>query len=123
MLYHIPSIIQRDPAVFGDTANAFVPERWLQHGIADKIPPGAWRAFERGPRNCIGQELALTEARIVVAMVARRYDFVKIGHGAAVIDQMTGEPRLDAHGQYEVEQAMYSVRTIPLPLNWILYLQ
>lgn len=114
MLYHIHYIIQRDPAVFGDTANAFVPERWLQPDTSDKIPPGAWRAFERGPRNCIGQELALIEIRVVVAMVARRFDFVKVDLGAAMTDKLTGVTRLDAHGQYEVEQEMYSVReTVP----------
>lgn len=114
MLYNVASIIQRDPAVFGDTANAFVPERWLQQDTADKIPSGAWRAFERGPRNCIGQELALIEARVVVAMVARRYDFVKVGLGAAATDKMTGKSRLDGHGQYEVEKEMYSVSTDPV---------
>ncbi|KAJ4423895.1 hypothetical protein N0V82_001481 [Gnomoniopsis sp. IMI 355080] len=112
MLYNVESIIQRDPAVFGDTANAFVPERWLQQDTADKIPPGAWRAFERGPRNCIGQELALIEARVVIAMVARHYDFVKVGLGAAAIDRTTGKPGLDGHGQYKVDTKIYSTRQV-----------
>lgn len=77
MVYNCAIMIQRDPKVFGETANDFVPERWL-HEASDQIPVPAWRAFERGPRNCIGQELATLEARIVVALVARRYDFIKV---------------------------------------------
>lgn len=42
-------------------------------------PTGAWRPFERGPQNCIRQSLALTEARVVLAIVAGRYDFEKFG--------------------------------------------
>ena len=36
MIYFINSIIQRDPKVFGESANKFVPERWLND--TDKIP-------------------------------------------------------------------------------------
>jgi cytochrome P450 len=81
-VYNCAIMIQRDPEVYGDTANGFVPERWLQNEDvseeAKQIPSSAWRPFERGPRNCIGQELANLEASIVVALVARRYDFVKV---------------------------------------------
>lgn len=75
-VYNCAIIIQRDPEVYGDSADYFVPERWLS-GAGDHIPVSAWRAFERGPRNCIGQELATLEARIVLALVSK-YDFVKV---------------------------------------------
>lgn len=109
MLYHVPYIIQRDPSIFGETANTFVPERWLRHDSAENIPAGAWRAFERGPRNCIGQELATIEARVVMALVARHFDFTKVGTGAAVLDSVTGQPEVDAHGQFVVAKKMYNV--------------
>lgn len=109
MIYHVPYIIQRDPAVFGETANTFVPERWLRHDSADSIPAGAWRAFERGPRNCIGQELATIEARVVMALVARRFDFLKVGTGAAILDGATGQAEVDIDGQYKVMEKMYNV--------------
>lgn len=76
-VYNCAIMTQRDPEVYGDTANYFMPERWLNE-TAEKIPASAWRAFERGPRKCIGQELANLEARIVVALVARRYEFSKV---------------------------------------------
>lgn len=86
LLYPIMSIIHRDPAVFGETANQFVPERWLVDTTAGsdatRIPLGAWRPFERGPRNCIGQELALIEVKALIAVAARHFDFEKVGLGA-----------------------------------------
>lgn len=81
----------------------------MRQDAAESIPAGAWRAFERGPRNCIGQELATIEARVVMALVARRFEFIKVGTGAAVLDSATGKPELDAHGQYKVAEKMYNV--------------
>ncbi|KAK3374875.1 cytochrome P450 [Podospora didyma] len=106
-VYNCQILIQRDPEVFGETANEFVPERWLGEA-GEKIPPSAFRAFERGPRNCIGQELATIEARVVVALLARRYDFVKVGTGELSLDE-AGMPILNANGQYKVVSEMYSV--------------
>ncbi|KAG8158186.1 hypothetical protein KVR01_011947 [Diaporthe batatas] len=110
-VYHVPFIIQRDPSVFGETANTFVPERWLQKD-SDTIPAAAFRAFERGPRNCIGQELANIEVRVVMALVARHFDFSKVGQGAAVLDEESGKPELNAHGQYKVAEELYNAREV-----------
>ncbi|KAK7743719.1 hypothetical protein SLS62_010498 [Diatrype stigma] len=104
MIYQVHSIIHRDPRAFGDTADSFVPERWLHD--TDKIPAGAWRPFERGPRNCIGQELATIEARVLIALAARRFDFTKVGRGALVRDD-AGNPTMGEHGQYSVASEMY----------------
>lgn len=110
--------------MYGATANDFVPERWT--GDADttsatnvdaettageavgKIPPSAWRPFERGPRNCIGQELANLEAKTILACMVRRYDFVKVGVGAVVRDEK-GEPVVDGKGKYVTESELLSV--------------
>lgn len=44
-------LVQRNPKIWGEDAHVFRPERWLDEHYMNKIPPGAWRAFERGPRN------------------------------------------------------------------------
>ncbi|KAI1112681.1 cytochrome P450 [Nemania sp. NC0429] len=111
-VYNCAFMIQRDPEVYGETANDFVPERWLRNENGDPgaepIPSSAWRPFERGPRNCIGQEMAFLEARVVIALTARRYDFVKNGLGEFEFDS-AGRPILDEKNRYKVESEVYPV--------------
>ena len=125
VLYLCQYGIQRDAAVYGDSANDFVPERWLgdadtsaeaegKAGGEGRVPASAWRPFERGPRNCIGQELANLEARVILASVARRYDFVKVGAGEVRLDER-GEPVLNEKGQYEVKSELFNVSHIGTP--------
>ena len=113
LVYLCQSIIHTDPKVFGEDAADFLPERWLVKGKGKgKLisgPAGAWRPFERGPRNCIGQELANIEARIILALVVRRYDFTKIGIGALSKDSKTGLPILNEKLQYKVEEEIFVV--------------
>lgn len=54
--------------------DSFVPERWMVSS-GDPLYPikEAWRPFEWGPRNCIGQELALLEIKIVLVMTVRQF--------------------------------------------------
>ncbi|KAH6638539.1 vera protein [Truncatella angustata] len=53
----------------------FIPERWLAKDGDPLFPmKDAWRPFELGPRNCIGQELAVMELRLVLALVVRKFD-------------------------------------------------
>ncbi|KAI1410686.1 cytochrome P450 [Hypoxylon sp. FL1857] len=115
-VYSCAIMIQRDPEVYGDTADDFVPQRWLSDAN-DQIPTSAWRAFERGPRNCIGQELANLEARVVVALVARQYDFAKVGTGGLMLGK-DGNPVLDSKGYFKVASDMYPTREVtPKPVD------
>lgn len=129
VLYICQYIVHRDGKVFGETANEFFPERWLgdtdtseatNSGLADeanekagakdqddkKTPASAWRPFERGPRNCIGQELANIEARVILACIVRRFDFIKVGLGELAHDK-DGKPIQNDLGQYEVKEKLY----------------
>jgi cytochrome P450 len=100
-------VIQRHPKIFGETRDDFMPERWL--GEADaKIPDSAFRPYERGPRRCTGSELANLEARIVLAAVARRFEFVKVGQGELDLNEK-GLPQLDEKGCYKTKSTMFSV--------------
>lgn len=74
--------------------------------------------FERGPRNCIGQELANIEGYVILAMILRRYDFVKVGLGETALDEK-GQPILDSEtGQYKVTSELYPVS---IPLSFVLH--
>ena len=72
-------LIHRNKAIWGEDALVFKPERWLNKAYVERLPAGAWRPFERGPRNCIGQTLALMEAVIMCCAVARGLEFEKVG--------------------------------------------
>ena len=118
-------ILHRDPKVYGERADDFIPERWLddvdtsmaagdQDGSntgSSKIPASAWRVFERGPRNCIGQELANIEVRVILAFVMRRYDFVKVGLGEVIKDDK-GKPIIDEKGKYKTNSEVHSVSRV-----------
>lgn len=123
VIYLMQHIIHRDPSVYGPTANDFVPERWTgdtdtsastntdMNGTptsSGKISASAWRPFERGPRNCIGQELANLEARVILTFVMRRYDFVKVGVGEVERDEKD-QPIVDEKGKYKTKSELLSV--------------
>ena len=53
----------------------FIPERFLPApDNFQEVPKDAWRPFEKGARNCIGQELALLEIKIVMILTLRKFN-------------------------------------------------
>lgn len=72
--------VMRDERYFPDP-HSFRPERWLRDRCPQELEPRlrdphAWRPFEVGPRNCIGQELAMIEVKIAMAMMLRRFEII-----------------------------------------------
>ena len=59
-------------ADFWDNPEGFDPERFTPEQIAER-PRYAYFPFGGGPRQCIGNEFALMEAQLIVAMVAQKY--------------------------------------------------
>lgn len=55
-------------------AGSFNPDRW-QPGFAQSLPNGAYLPFGGGTRKCIGEELALAEAAVIVASIIGRWQF------------------------------------------------
>lgn len=60
----------RDPALWGEDAKEFRPERWL-----DRPQPSLfrWPAFNAGPRTCLGMRMAKVEAKTMLCMLYRRF--------------------------------------------------
>jgi cytochrome P450 len=70
----MPNLIMHHNPKYWKDPESFIPERWMV-GPDDPLYPmkGTWRAFEAGPRNCLGQTLAQLELRIVLVMVIREF--------------------------------------------------
>jgi cytochrome P450 len=64
----------RDPAVWGDDALAFKPERWEDEAAAKQRHKYSYFPFAGGPRSCVGMHFALMEAVLILAEITRRFD-------------------------------------------------
>ncbi|KAK1722700.1 cytochrome P450 [Colletotrichum acutatum] len=72
----------------------FLPDRWLVKGKDDPLQPPAngWRPFERGPRSCIGQEMALAEIKMLCALTTREFDFKPAYEETGRAEKYHGDP-------------------------------
>ncbi|CAH0046358.1 unnamed protein product [Clonostachys solani] len=68
VLYNVFSM-HRDPAIFGDRVDEFVPERW------SGLRPGwGFLPFSGGPRVCVGQHFALIETYYLVTRIVQTFE-------------------------------------------------
>ena len=65
---HVPWVMGRREDIWGPTARAFDAERFLREPRR-ALDPYTFAAFLGGPRACLGQTMALTEACFVLATV------------------------------------------------------
>jgi cytochrome P450 len=66
--------LHRNPRCWPEP-DVFKPERWLVSSDHPLHPAkGAWRPFEHGIRNCIGQTLAMVNIKTVLALTVREFD-------------------------------------------------
>lgn len=70
----VHTALHRDPSLWPQPDD-FIPQRWLVEK-GDPLYPlvGAWRPFEIGPRACLGQTLAMTELKVILAISVRDFD-------------------------------------------------
>lgn len=74
-------IIHRDPSVW-ENPDDFIPERFAKENQKE-LHKYAYFPFGGGPRFCIGNNFALMEMQIIVAMLAQRFRF-KLQSGKTV---------------------------------------
>ncbi len=69
-LFISPYIVHRHPQ-FWEDPERFRPERFVPEEAAER-PQGAYLAFSMGPRNCIGEAMAMQEMIIHISMVSQQ---------------------------------------------------
>lgn len=81
LIHTNPSVIHLRPDLW-PRPTEFLPRRFL----VDKDHPlypvkNAWRAFELGATRCIGEELAMTEMKLILVLTVREFEFQFDAHG------------------------------------------
>ena len=65
-------VMQRRKDLWGPDADQFLPDRWASRKAGWEYIP-----FNGGPRICIGQQFALTEAGYVIVRLLQRFDQIE----------------------------------------------
>ncbi|KAI9648270.1 hypothetical protein NHQ30_002902 [Ciborinia camelliae] len=95
--------IHRDANYWPDP-DKFLPERWLvEEGDRLYPPKGAYRPFEYGPRNCIGQELAMLELKIILVITTRAFEIKSVYDEWDKMHPRTGLRTLEGDRAYQIQ--------------------
>lgn len=78
--------MHRDPDIW-ENAEQFDPERFRKDKIKEKHR-FAYFPFGGGPRLCIGNNFALMEMQVVVAMMVTRFRFTLVPGHPVVLDPL-----------------------------------
>ena len=94
--------LHRDPNYWPEPER-FLPERWLVEE-GDRLYPqkGAYRPFEFGPRNCIGQELAMLELKLVLIMTVREFEIKSAYEEWDRLNPSKGQKRVNGDRAYQI---------------------
>ncbi|RWR89318.1 p450 domain-containing protein [Cinnamomum micranthum f. kanehirae] len=76
MVAYLPYPMGRMKFLWGDDAEVFKPERWLNNGgVFQPESPFKFTAFQAGPRICAGKEFAYTQMKIFAAVLVSFFTF------------------------------------------------
>ncbi|KAH7096732.1 cytochrome P450 [Auriculariales sp. MPI-PUGE-AT-0066] len=77
---YIPLLMQRRKDLFGEDADDFDPERWLDPERVARYTknPFMWIPFNAGPRICLGQQFAYNVGTLVLARLAQRFSKIEL---------------------------------------------
>lgn len=80
MMFVVPWAINRNPQLWGDNAEDFVPTRWIDKATGRATMNGgadsnyAFLTFLHGPRSCIGERFARAELRALLAAFVGNFE-------------------------------------------------
>ncbi|KAF4818283.1 Cytochrome P450 monooxygenase FUM15 [Colletotrichum siamense] len=68
----MPTIVNRNPMIWGEDADEFRPERW-DNLTGESSDPHAMTSFLMGPRSCIGRAFAMLEMKMILVEVMSKF--------------------------------------------------
>ncbi|XP_065864428.1 cytochrome P450 704C1 [Euphorbia lathyris] len=74
-LYYMAYAMGRMTYIWGEDAEEFKPERWLNNGVFQPQSPFKFVAFHGGPRICLGKDFAYRQMKIVAIALVRFFRF------------------------------------------------
>ncbi|KAH7912121.1 cytochrome P450 monooxygenase CYP63 [Hygrophoropsis aurantiaca] len=104
--FYMPLLIQRNPKLWGEDANEFDPERWLDpHRLAKFTSnPMMYTPFSAGPRICIGQNYALNEASFFLVRLLQQFDTFTLAPDAQPSPSLPPAEWKNGRGRQAVER-------------------
>ncbi|XVE52250.1 hypothetical protein DITRI_Ditri02bG0108100 [Diplodiscus trichospermus] len=74
-VYYMAYAMGRMPYIWGEDAENFRPERWINNGVFQPESPFKFASFHAGPRICLGREFAYRQMKILSIALLRYFRF------------------------------------------------
>ena len=94
-------ILGRSKEIWGDDANEWKPGRWLSVGDGMQKLENKFVVFSKGPRSCIGREIAMLMIQKAVIGVLEKWDITSKGPltGASLLEMQYAECNITFAGR------------------------